>query len=123
MGYKNPDTQREYQRKWIASRREQFFKDKECVKCKSKDRLELDHIDPAEKITHNVWSWSEARRIVELAKCQVLCYSCHKEKTREYLAVEVHGLTMYDNYGCRCNVCTEAKKLKMKNYRIRKKYE
>ena len=55
-----------------------------CAKCGSWDRLEVDHIDPSTKVSHNVWGWSETRRLEELAKCQVLCYSCHKEKTRLY---------------------------------------
>lgn len=52
-----------------------------CVKCGSKKELQVDHIDPEDKVTHRVWSWSKARREVELAKCQVLCHECHKKKT------------------------------------------
>jgi len=58
-----------------------------CVKCGSKERLELDHINPEEKewnpkhsmcskkLTENFWK--------EIDKCQLLCYVCHKEKTKK----------------------------------------
>lgn len=54
-----------------------------CRHCGSGNNLEVDHINPKEKISHNVWTWSEKKRNFELQKCQVLCESCHKKKTRE----------------------------------------
>lgn len=57
-----------------------------CIKCGSKERLELDHINPTEKewnpkrsmcskkLSKNFWN--------EINKCQLLCYNCHKEKTK-----------------------------------------
>lgn len=77
------EQKREYQRRWLAQRRADFFADKKCVKCGSTDRMELDHIDPATKIANNIWSWTESRRLSEIAKCQVLCHDCHIIKTRE----------------------------------------
>ena len=71
-----------YQREWIARRRAEWFKDKKCAKCGSTDRLEIDHIDPKTKVSHAVWSWAKERRDAELAKCQVLCYEHHKQKTK-----------------------------------------
>jgi len=73
-----------YKKNWIKKRREDFFKNKSCVKCGSIDKLELDHINPEDKITHSVWSRNETFRKIELAKCQVLCHTCHKEKSNEY---------------------------------------
>ncbi|MEM1416560.1 MAG: HNH endonuclease [Myxococcota bacterium] len=70
----------------MADRRARFFAGKSCVKCGSVERLELDHIDPAQKVTHSIWSWSQARREAEIAKCQVLCRRCHKRKTRDQVA-------------------------------------
>lgn len=81
MGYKDKEQQREYQRQWIANRRTRFFAGKFCARCGSTNRLELDHKDPAQKVDHKVWSWSEARRNVEVAKCQILCNTCHKIKS------------------------------------------
>lgn len=112
MFYKDKEKQREYQRKWRAKRRSDYFKDKSCVKCSSKENLELDHIDPTKKITNNIWSWSEERRLEEIAKCQVLCEKCHKIKTFNDMMVKHHGLTMYESHGCRCEVCRKAKSVK-----------
>jgi len=57
-----------------------------CVKCGSKQQLELDHINPEEK------EWNPKRSMCsknlterfwkEINKCQLLCYNCHKEKTK-----------------------------------------
>jgi 5-methylcytosine-specific restriction endonuclease McrA len=91
MPYKDPEVQRNYCRQWVAKRRADYFADKACVKCGSKDRLELDHIDPAEKTHHAIWTWSEERRLAEIAKCQVLCYKCHKEKTAAYVSEQRSG--------------------------------
>ena len=77
----SPAYRREFQRHWMAERRAAWFAGKCCVACGSSERLELDHIFPATKVTHAVWSWSEARRAEELAKCQPLCHECHKSKT------------------------------------------
>lgn len=71
----------EYQRTWVAARRAAWFADKYYVRCGSREDLELDHIDPSTKESHNIWSWSEVRRDAEIAKCQVLCKSCHLLKT------------------------------------------
>lgn len=84
MPYADKDKQREYQRKWIAQRKAEFFEGKMCAICSSAEGLELDHIDDAQKVCHRVWSWSEVRRSAELAKCQVLCGPCHLEKSRSH---------------------------------------
>jgi 5-methylcytosine-specific restriction endonuclease McrA len=90
MPYEDKDKQREFQRNWVAKRRADWFSNKSCVRCGSQEDLQIDHIDPKTKShllksLHNnaIWSWSEKRREDELAKCQVLCDPCHKEKTRE----------------------------------------
>lgn len=83
MPYGNPEQQREYMRQWIAHRRTEWFKDKVCEFCGSTENLELDHIDPATKITHSIWSWSSERRDAELAKCRPLCRECHKKKSAD----------------------------------------
>lgn len=77
------DKKREYQRRWIAKRRAEFFDGKSCEKCGSKESLELDHIDQATKVSHNIWSWTEVKRLSEIEKCQILCSECHKIKTLE----------------------------------------
>lgn len=106
MGYKDPVLRREYARKWIANRRAEFFADKSCVLCGSTDRMELDHVDPSQKTDHRIWSWSEKRRLEEIAKCQVLCLGCHHRKTGEqFRKTLVHGSITGYTRGCRCTLC------------------
>jgi 5-methylcytosine-specific restriction endonuclease McrA len=67
-----------------------------CKKCGSWKDLEVDHVDPASKVSHRIWSWSDARRAIELAKCQVLCATCHNEKAQhnqEFANGEANGQT------------------------------
>ena len=65
----------------VKPRRINFLNGKSCGNCGSTDKLELDHINPKTKISHNVWTWSEENRNNELKKCQVLCRRCHQIKT------------------------------------------
>lgn len=82
MPYKNKEEQNAYQRNRVATKRSNFFEDKACISCGSKENLELDHINSKDKISHRIWSWSEERFKAELSKCQVLCNPCHIEKSR-----------------------------------------
>ncbi len=111
---------RKYQSQWIQKRRKEYLAGKACVNCGSLERLEIDHIDPKQKVSHRVWSWSESRRIIELQKCQILCHSCHKEKTRSSYPGLIHGTTnAYDHYGCRCQLCRRAVADSRADYRAR----
>jgi len=111
---------RAYQKEWIRRRRYEFFKDKHCVTCGSNERLELDHVYPAQKTSHRIWSLSKAKREAEIAKCQVLCYHCHKAKTykdRGY-GSPTHGkVSTYKDYKCRCELCRAAYSAYKKKYR------
>lgn len=110
MPYTDKDKNRQYQREWIKKRRQTFFEGKTCLFCNSDESLELDHIDRSTKVAHGIWSWSEARRNDEIAKCQVLCRKCHQDKTtKECYPERQHGtVTMYHRGGCRCRPCTDA---------------
>jgi len=100
---------------WVAKRRIQYFKTKRCRFCGSTKTLELDHINPIEKESHRIWTWSKERQKEELKKCRVLCHKCHKERHRRPLQ---HGTEyVYCNYACRCNKCKEAHSLHLKKYR------
>lgn len=115
------EEQREYQRLWIAARRRSFFSGKVCVTCGSSENLELDHIDRKLKVSHNIWSWKEERRLAEIAKCQTLCYNCHVEKTAlENSRPITHGLSGYDRF-CRCQVCKKAQSERLRSYRFKLK--
>lgn len=56
-----------------------------CTNCSSTKQLEFDHTEPATKVMSigKMWTASEERFQTELAKCQLLCKSCHIEKTRQ----------------------------------------
>ncbi len=121
MSYSDPTVQRAYVRRWRADRRAAWLSDKKCAICGSKERLEVDHIDPKSKVDHKVWTWSEPRREAELAKCQVLCYEHHKAKTaRELSTPLIHGTNSAYRYrGCRCPDCRRAATEHTRAYRAR----
>lgn len=108
------EAQREYQRQWVAARRAEWFEGRACIDCGGTERLEIDHVDPALKIDSHVWSWSEPRRLAELAKCVVRCQPCHVQRHRA--GRPEHGTGAYKR-GCRCEICREAKSAHDKAYR------
>lgn len=126
MPYSSREKQREHQRKWLAARRASWFKAHgPCLSCSSWDRLELDHVDPAQKVAHNVWSWSEERRAIELAKCQVLCHGCHKAKTKASYPERQHGTdVMRTKTNCHCRLCRAhwAIRSRLRKLRVTKKW-
>lgn len=118
MVYVDKDKQREYQRQWVANRKAEFFKDKTCARCSSVNKLELDHIEPELKVSHRVWTWTKVKRLEELNKCQILCESCHMDKTLEQRAKTDHGRAqMYQAHKCRCDECRAWKRDSDKKYR------
>src|SRR5262245_53788948 len=96
MPYKDKVKQRAYQAQWMRKRRADYLADKACVVCGSTEDLQIDHIDPSQKIDHRIWSWRKERREAELAKCEVLCHRHHIAKTKRdgsqvYVAGEGNG--------------------------------
>jgi len=101
-----------------------------CAVCGTIEELEIDHIDRATK-TYNVahiFSANEEKFWAEIAKCQLLCKKCHKEKTdRENIALGLkkdheHGtINMYITDKCRCDLCKAANKAYMQSYRAKEK--
>lgn len=87
MPYKDREKQRWFQRNWMQERRRRALQylGGECAECGATKNLEIDHIDHTEKKFHvNALlghRWETV--IVELAKCQALCHSCHVQKNRE----------------------------------------
>lgn len=112
MGYTG-EAKREYQRKWVAKRRQDWIDSQGgcCAMCGSTDRLEVDHIDRSTKKYNpaGIWSRSAVVREAELAKCQVLCYEHHLEKSiaegPEWKGVAEHGTHSMYTQGCRCEEC------------------
>ena len=120
MPYKDRAKQNAFNLKVIRERRERWLAaNGPCAQCGSLNELEVDHVDPATKVSHGVWSWSEPRRTAELAKCQVLCRVCHQKKTTsEAYRPRVHGtVAMYKRGKCRCPLCREANSRYNKNGR------
>lgn len=108
MAYKDKAQQREYQQGWIRDRRASFFSGKACVVCGSVHDLELHHRDPDQKEDHRIWSWTEARRLAELAKCVVMCRNCHRAHHAGQQRGMVHGTVHAYWKGCRCESCRAA---------------
>lgn len=120
MPYKSKWKKNEYQRLWIIERRKKWFFKKSCKICGSTKKLDLDHINRKNKISHNVWSWNKKKQQSELKKCQVLCKSCHLLKTiKENKVKNVHNGISCVAYrkGCRCNKCRKAQEIYMKRWR------
>jgi hypothetical protein len=115
MPLASKEAQREYQRKWAAARRAKYAEGQECARCGSADSLEMHHVDPEQKVSHNIWSWAAARLEAELAKCEWLCAPCHRE--HHGAPLRKHGLVAYERRGCRCDVCKAAKAEKNRRYR------
>jgi len=75
----------DYVRKWHRearhNRRAEYLADKCCLHCGAGSFLEIHHRDPNQKVDHrHIWHWKQERRLEELAKCDVLCDSCHNQQ-------------------------------------------
>lgn len=120
MPCKDKAAQSAYQAAWLKKRRAEWFADKKCVDCGSSENLELDHVDPTQKVTHRVWGWSRVRREIELAKCVARCHGCHQAKTNDEITGRAAGVNCgtYTGYrnGCRCIECKEARYLYRKGF-------
>lgn len=103
-----------------------------CAVCKTTEDLEIDHIDRATKeynVAH-IFSANEEKFWKEIAKCQLLCKKCHKEKTeRENIELGLttkeheHGtINKYITEKCRCPLCKKANQEYMRQYRKKKNY-
>lgn len=80
-----------------------------CVLCGSEVDLEIDHIDPSTKefaLGKAFAGFSTKRIEQEIKKCQLLCKSCHIEKTNSTRVRSEHGTkNRYLKYKCRCGIC------------------
>jgi hypothetical protein len=82
--------------RWKRARRDAYLSSQgnRCRLCgagpDSSAPFEIDHVDPRSKCIRiaDIWSYSDAKRLPELAKCQVLCASCHREKSKKDGSIE-----------------------------------
>jgi 5-methylcytosine-specific restriction endonuclease McrA len=66
-----------------------------CVKCGTTESLQFDHKDPRTKCFNVSPQDSWEKTLPELYKCQLLCSSCHLEKTM----TDDYGIIMEKKYG------------------------
>jgi hypothetical protein len=100
----------------MKRRRQQWFDNNgPCSLCGSSEKLELHHRNPTEKVSHNVWSWADARRLAELAKCDVVCWSCHHKVI--HVAPITHGASGYARQ-CRCETCIKGQVERVYKWRL-----
>jgi 5-methylcytosine-specific restriction endonuclease McrA len=118
----------EQQARYLKRRRDKAkaFLGGKCASCASTTSLEFDHIEPSTKeidISSAIalhWSWN--RLMQELTKCQLLCKSCHVEKTRkDKPPVKCGSYWTYKKHGCRCAACTAANSARIKRWKDRAK--
>lgn len=102
---------REYQRKRCHERLALARKrlGGRCVRCGSTENLDFDHIVPGSRVRKisEATNWSLARFLAEVDKCQLLCRTCHQEKsgeTGEDGSVE-HGGGKKGKRNCPCTLC------------------
>lgn len=94
-----------------------------CISCSSYEELELDHINPKDKLFSiaKLWGLSEEKWQSEIAKCQLLCKTCHIDKTRKdngHDSRHTHGTyACYRHGGCRCKLCKNANREAQKKFR------
>ena len=125
MPYADLEQRREYDREWRKRRRSEWIEENGPCPCGETENLEIDHVDPATKTVPiaQIWSWSRERREEELAKCQVLCTSCHERKSHSegWGRTPRHGTRSRYSSGCRCPECRAAHAAEARRYRARLK--
>jgi hypothetical protein len=57
-----PGAMTRYKREWAAKRRKEWFVGKLCSRCGSIESLEIHHVDPSEKVSNHIWSWSKKKK-------------------------------------------------------------
>lgn len=98
-----------------------------CIRCNSTDALEFDHIDAQSKSFDISSMMLRQKDMVdaEIAKCQLLCHSCHRTKSidaGDVLPPTQHGsINMYRVYKCRCDLCKATWNAKTREWKAKAK--
>jgi len=106
-----------YMRNYMQKRRDRRMTEAikhlggKCCRCPSTDNLQFDHKNPNTKRCNvsEMHSYSDKEFWAEVEKCQLLCGSCHTDKTLidNGQSRATHGSRRMYNNGCRCQVCRE----------------
>jgi 5-methylcytosine-specific restriction endonuclease McrA len=97
-----------------------------CTGCGATQDLQFDHIDPTTKLftVTKGWAFSWEKVLAEAKKCQLLCKKCHEAKSLAAGDIPpraLHGTEgRYRHHRCRCVLCREAHRDKMREYRLHK---
>jgi 5-methylcytosine-specific restriction endonuclease McrA len=112
MPYSDPDKQKKSNTQWRSTCREFFidYMGRKCASCADVvGPFDFDHINPAEKkySINRIITRKKEFVLEELAKCQLLCKKCHKEKTAKDRRAHIteHGTYSMYKIGCRCSPC------------------
>lgn len=90
-----------------------------CILCGASENLEIDHINRDNKLFDfgKILNYSIAKIELEIKKCQLLCFECHKTKTIGENSVD-HGEGLTGKRGCYCDLCKPLKREYMRYYRL-----
>lgn len=116
------EVKRAYQREWLHRRRQAWAEGKRCHFCGDEidpDHYHVHHLDPDLKVSHRIWSWSQARLEAELAKCRPACPDCHRQySVADQIKPLEHGTVHgYKRRRCRCPECKSAWAAFMREFR------
>lgn len=95
----------------------------QCVWCgeTDEDKLEFDHLEQSTKLWNIASMWNRPRELeIELKKVRLLCYDCHKKRTKEQSSVG-HGEGLSGKKNCKCEPCKAKKLAWQREYRKRKR--
>lgn len=86
-----------------------------CVQCSSVEELQFDHVDPTTKLytIGQIMTHGKEKLETEIAKCQLLCRSCHEIKTSEQFSVQ-HGAGLTGKRDCKCDLCVPLRRARAK---------
>jgi hypothetical protein len=99
-----------------------------CIWCGSIEDLQIDHVNREDKSfsVGDLYGVSEERYLAELEKCQLLCRTCHSEKSiieRGHIPAKGHHGRPSSYKYCKCDLCRQASNAYQKRWRAKRKAE
>jgi len=91
MGYKDIKKQREYQRKWMQKRRQEYMKDKTCYFCAKPATHLSPKVGYKTGATAHVFSYRKDKMLAALANYDCMCKFCFKYLQARYLRLLYAG--------------------------------